>query len=530
MLAITIFPTLKYDLITGPRYITPDTMSPETMSQKQPELSAASDVGSEQNDPREQSVEVDEATAARILRKIDLHLIPLLFVTYNLNFMDKTILSSASVFGLKDDTHLVGQQYSWVSSVFYFGYFFWEYPTTWLIQKLPVGKYVGINTLFWGCVVAFTAACTNYGGLVTVRFFLGVAEATTSPAFVYLTSMWYTRSEIPVRTGIWFAGNSLGGVFASFIAYGLGHVSHPLQPWQWLFIVLGLATFLWGFVLLFFLPDTIATSRFLTKEEREIAQKRVIVEGTGMMKRTWKPEQILECFLDPKTFFIFSMSLLTQIPNGGTQNFGNLVLKGFGFTSLQSTLVTLPASFISFFTILITGWLAGRHANISTYLICIVVIFPVIGSAIIYTGASKGVKLFAYYLLSFGPGGIPLLLSLVGANYKGSTKKLTVTAVLFIAYCAGNIAGPQLFKESEAPHYNTAFEAIMISYALVVVLSLGLRFYLMWTNNQRDQTEGLVQSSLEATAVQSLEEQLAVEIDEHEDLTDMKTKGFRYRM
>lgn len=44
------------------------------------------------------------AMAKQVLRKIDRRLIPLLFVTYALNFMDKTILSSASVFGLKEDT------------------------------------------------------------------------------------------------------------------------------------------------------------------------------------------------------------------------------------------------------------------------------------------------------------------------------------------------------------------------------------------------------------------------------------------
>lgn len=57
--------------------------------------------------------------AKRVLRKIDFWIIPLLFVTYNFNFMDKTILSSASVFGLKTSTGLEGSQYSWVSSVFY---------------------------------------------------------------------------------------------------------------------------------------------------------------------------------------------------------------------------------------------------------------------------------------------------------------------------------------------------------------------------------------------------------------------------
>ena len=41
--------------------------------------------------------------ARKVLKKIDRVIIPLLFVTYMLNFMDKTILSSAAVFGLRDD-------------------------------------------------------------------------------------------------------------------------------------------------------------------------------------------------------------------------------------------------------------------------------------------------------------------------------------------------------------------------------------------------------------------------------------------
>ncbi|KAE9969697.1 hypothetical protein EG328_006712 [Venturia inaequalis] len=462
----------------------------------------------------DESFNVDNAAARRVLRKIDLRVIPLLFITYNLNFMDKTILSSASVFGLSSDTGLKGQEYSWVSSIFYFGYFFWEYPTTFLIQRLRVGQYVGVNTVLWGVVVAVTAACTDYGGLLIVRFLLGVAEATTSPAFVFITSTWYTRSEIPFRTGIWFAGNSLGGVFSSFIAYGLGHVEHPLHPWQWMFIVLGVATFLWGVVLFFFLPNSIASASFLTPEERGIAQQRVHASGTGTEKHAFASAEAIEAILDPKTWFIFSMSLLTQIPNSGTQNFGNLVLKGFGFSSLDSTLVVLPASFISFASITGAGWLAGKYSNITTHLVCIVVIFPIVGSAIIYTGAGRGVKLFAYYLLSAGSTALPLLLSLVGSNLKGSTKKMTVTAILFLAYCAGNVIGPQLFKMDEAPHYNTAFEAIMICYALVVFLAMGLRFYLITVNKRRSKEEASIHGH----------EELA-----QDDATDSTAKGFRYR-
>lgn len=232
---------------------------------------------------------VDAATARRIVRKIDRRLLPLLFVTYVLNFMDKTILSSASVFGLKQDTHLEGQDYAWVSSVFYFGYFAWAYPTTLLVARLPVGRYLAANTLCWGAVVALTAACVNYGGLLTVRFLLGVAEATVSPALMFVTSTWYTRDEVPTRTGIWFAGNSVGGIASSFLAFGIGHIRQEGAdngdaaggPWRWLFLVLGAATWLWGFVLLGRLPDGIARAAFLTPAERRWAQARVVAAGTG---------------------------------------------------------------------------------------------------------------------------------------------------------------------------------------------------------------------------------------------------------
>lgn len=60
--------------------------------------------------PVEEGGGSDTTIARRVLRKIDMRLVPLLFFTYMLNFMDKTILSSAAVFGLTDDT--VGGTYS----------------------------------------------------------------------------------------------------------------------------------------------------------------------------------------------------------------------------------------------------------------------------------------------------------------------------------------------------------------------------------------------------------------------------------
>lgn len=533
---------------------------------------------------------VDAAMAKRILRKIDMRLIPLLFVTYMLNFMDKTILSSASVFGLQDDTvrfllsfsllgrppsneptntnhlrqHLEGQDYSWVSSIFYFGYLFWTYPTNMLVARLPVARYLAANTLAWGAVVAATAACTNLGGLLAVRFLLGAAEATITPAFLFLTSSWYTRDEIPVRTGIWFAGNSIGGMVASLFAFGVGHVpaTDPVGPWRWMYIILGLATFLWAFVLWAFLPGAdISRATFLRSgddsnnpDERRWAADRVVVAGTGRTAGArWRWSQARECLADPKTWLLVGLEVATQIPNGGTQNFANLVIRSFGFTSLQTALVNIPYSLLSGGVIVATGWLAGRFRRAHCLLVVAAVVPCVVGSALIYarSATSRGVQLFGYFLLSTGPAAMPLALSLAQANYRGVAKKQTVSALLFLAYCAGNMAGPQFFRAAEAPLYPTAFRAILVCYALAIALALALRAYLAWCNARRAREEGFEGSAgasgavaggkivdLAAAAggggggVGGDEDVGGVELrsEDYEDVTDWQIAGFRYRL
>ncbi|KAF5006948.1 hypothetical protein FDECE_6706 [Fusarium decemcellulare] len=495
----------------------------------------------------EMALAPDAATARRVVKKIDRVIIPLLFVTYMFNFMDKTILSSAAVFGLRDDNHLEGQQYSWVSSIFYFGYLIWEYPTTILIARLPTAKYLTVNTFFWGAVVALTAACRNFGGLMAVRFLLGVAEATITPAFMFLTSTWYTRDEMPVRVGIWFAGNSIGGLVSSLLAFGIGHIDDHIHPWRWMYIILGVLTTVWAIPIFLFLPDTISKAKFLTADERKVAADRVVIAGTGSTENShWKLDQVKECLVDPKTWFIVSIELLTQMPNGGTQSFSNIVISSFGFTSLQTTLINIPYSVITASTIAGTGWLASRYHTLNCLLIICVVIPCVIGSAIIYVRelVPHGVQLFAYFLLSTGPAAMPLNMSLVQANYRGVTKRMTMTAMLFLVYCAGNISGPQFFRKSEAPHYRTAFQAIMVCYALVVVLVLSLRFYLQWFNAKRSKEEGFEGSARSAGAVANgkipealngrnvAEAVSEVELrpEDYEDVTDWKTVGFRYRL
>jgi len=63
----------------------------------------------------------DPVQLKRLVRKIDFTIAPLLACVYFLQFLDKTTLSYTAVMGIRADTHLVGQDYSNLSMLFYVG-------------------------------------------------------------------------------------------------------------------------------------------------------------------------------------------------------------------------------------------------------------------------------------------------------------------------------------------------------------------------------------------------------------------------
>ncbi|KAI1751018.1 MFS general substrate transporter [Xylaria castorea] len=482
---------------------------------------------------------VDDSKGRRTINRIDKHIIPLLFAAAMVNFMDKTILSSAAVFGLRKDTGLIDpspgngnggrNKYAYVAAAFYVGYALSSYPAAAFLSRLPVGKFLGINLLLCGVAVAATALCRDFTGLVGCRFVLGVFEAAVTPSLVFVTGMWYTRDEIPKRTGVWFSGHAVGGIAASGLAFLVGiavgeNENGHGHAWRWMFAILGMLTFVLGVAVLRFLPDGISTARFLSHEEKRWARDRVVHAGMDSTSNAgWKWDQARECLRDLQTWIICAISLCCQIPNGGTQNFANLVVTTLGFTPLGSTIINVPYSILCIAAILGSGWVAGRFRSMNCILIALVVIPPIVGSALIVhrTAVPRGVSLLAYFFLSSGPAALPLLLSLVQSNIRGVTKKNTTTALLFVAYCVGNIIGPQLFVEGEAPAYATAFRGIVVCYSLVVGLTLLLRCYLKAVNRQRTAKEGVQVSSGAAGLVGN---------DSSEDVTDWNTFGFRYRL
>lgn len=86
--------------------------------------------------------------------------------------------------GLRQDTKISADQFSQLALVFYVTYLAFEFPTGYLMQRLPTAKYLGANVILWGLMTALVSTAKNWAGLVTLRVLLGCFEAVVAPALV----------------------------------------------------------------------------------------------------------------------------------------------------------------------------------------------------------------------------------------------------------------------------------------------------------------------------------------------------------
>ncbi|KAJ3986294.1 MFS general substrate transporter [Lentinula detonsa] len=460
--------------------------------------------------------ELDPRKVKHVERKIDLLIMPALAICYMFYYVDKTTLSYAAIFDLKNDLHLGSSDYNWLSSLFYFGWLGWALPTNLLMQKFPLNKYLAFNIFLWGVLLMAQAASRNFTELAVLRVLSGAAEATADPAFVLITGTWYTRTQQPTRIGYWYLANGFGIALGGLFGYAIGHVS-SLSSWKYEFIIIGALCSTWAIFMAIFVPDSPYFSHWFTPEERLIIVSRKRGDHNSTDTREWKPAQVLEAFIDPKTYLFFLFGFTANVPNGATSNFGTLIVQGFGFDTFQTTLMQIPYGMVIVAFILAAIFINAKlPPGYRTLLMALTNVPTVVGFAMVAWCKGTAPRLAGFWLTGASNATFVLGLSLLSGNVGGQSKKAIASAAVFLGVAIGNIVGPFLFKTSEAPTYYTGVVGCLVSRALEIVIILILRVIFVVSNRRKDRfvAEGHVRYDERST--------------ELEDITDWKNPAFRY--
>ncbi|CAC9884598.1 unnamed protein product, partial [Aureobasidium pullulans] len=406
---------------------------------------------------------IDPIAEKKLLRKVDLRILPPLTVLFLLAFLDRTNIGNAKIQGMTAELKMGGHDYNIALFVFF-------------IPRISPSLWLSCIMVLWGIATIGQGLVKSFEGLVAMRVLVGIFEAGLFP-------MYYQRYELQWRLSLFFS--------ASILAGGFGGVD--TQAGDGIFIIEGLLTVIVGIIARFWVCDWPETANFLTEEERAMLTTRLQTDsGEAIMNRLDKAAT-KRIFSDWKIYtgVIMYMGIVNTGYSGSF--FVPTIIRELGYTSASAQIRSIPIFIVAAMCSIASAYLTDRLRHRFGFCIFGLVVASV-GYVILLAqqGLSVAVKYFALFLVV--PGGYitqPIVLAWVQNCMSGHYKR-SISAAMTVGFGnLGGIVASNVFFTEEAPLYKTGY-GVGLGFLWVcgvgcVVLFLGV----IWENGKRDRGKGI---------------------------------------
>ncbi|GIZ49356.1 hypothetical protein CKM354_001238600 [Cercospora kikuchii] len=427
----------------------------------------------------------------KLVRKMDLIILPTIGILYILNYIDRQNLSAAKLQGIMDDLRMNEQQFATAISILFAGYLPFQIPSNLIITKISrPGLYICSAAVIWGAISAATSAVQTYGQLLAVRCVLGIVEAVFFPGAIYYLSAWYTKKELGKRlAGLYIAqqvGNAFGGLFAAAILQLDG--THGIAGWRWLFIIEGSATVGIGLIFAFIMPEFPHNCRMLSTTERELAVWRIESEA-GAAEGT-ENESVLKGFAaalsDPKLILLILCNMFSQ-GQGSIANYFPSLVASLGYSRTISLLLTAPPYILAGFVYYGISFFSDRKNTVYPIILVCIAIATVM-YIIPMSTQNIGVRYFAMMILPFASVGPQILLfKTINLHLaRPVSKRAAASALVNAIGGTSNIWSSYLYYAP--PQFYAAFGALM-GCALLFAITISIYRWLVLRENKRLDSE-----------------------------------------
>ncbi|KAJ6138362.1 Major facilitator superfamily domain general substrate transporter [Penicillium samsonianum] len=440
---------------------------------------------------------IDEAHQKRVIRRIDLRLLPILGIMYSISLIDRTNLGLAFVAGMEQDLGLdIGNRYTIVVMVFFVAYIIFEIPSNLILPRAGAANWLAFLGFSFGVILIGMGFTKSWTTMVACRVLLGVMEAGFLPGCTYLITCWYTRFEVGKRLATFWLVSVVLNAFAAIFAYALTLLdgSYGLNGWRWIFIVEGAITSsicLIGWFIIIDFPTQADT--FLKPEEKEFIIARINNDSGDAEEDPITIERVIHHLKDWK-LYVWAFNLMAStLPGYAYSYFKTVILMGMGFSNTQSQLLSAPPYIIAAFFTYLGGWLTDKY-QIRGPVIAVHQLLTAVGMLITAYGGASGARYFGIFMgVGFLQFCIPGVLAFQANNITSHSKRGVASATCLIGGGLGGIIASVTFKSDESPHYTTG---IWVTFGITMVsicLTLMMDFHFWKTNKKARETNGQIE-------------------------------------
>ncbi|KAI1622170.1 retrograde regulation protein 2 [Exophiala viscosa] len=467
-------------------------------SDEKPTVMTAENVQTDPHDHNDINKPYDPALAPQytkkeedaVIRKLDWHLMPLIFVLYSLSVLDRSNLGNARISGMEKDIDLTGNRYDWLGTAFYISYILFQWTQMgW--KAFPPHKWVAFVVFGWGVVSTLQAACTSWAGVMVCRVILAIFEASYGPGVPLYLSFFYPREKLGLRTGIFLSGSAAANAYGSALAYGIAQAKSSIGPWRILFIVEGAPTCVLAIVAWFWLPDSPHAAKFLNARDKEIAidlSLRQPGDRTGSKGLQWK--QVLGGLMDYRSYLPPIMYFGCNVCFASLPLFVPTIISEMGaFTSIQSNGLSAPPYVLCFLAICGTAFISDRVGYRGPF-VALPALFAAVGYIILGTTTGVGPRYFGLFLAVLIFVSVAMTLTWVGNTHATDSKRAVALAILATGGQCGPVLGTNIFPKSDAPYYRKGMWISCGACLITVVAACMQMGLLIRANKKRDEKYG----------------------------------------
>ncbi|WP_319026126.1 MULTISPECIES: MFS transporter [Pseudomonas] len=211
-----------------------------------------------------------------LYRKIAWKILPLLFVSYIVSYLDRVNIGFAAL-RMQQDLNLSDAVYGLGAGVFFIGYVLFEVPSNLLLTRIGARKTIMRIMISWGIVSSCMMFVQTPLQFYIARFLLGVFEAGFFPGIILYLTYWFPvrmrGSVIAVFMSAIALAGIIGGPVSGWIIRAMEGVS-GFSGWQWMFLLEGAPAVILGILAGFMLIDRPEQAKWLSSDER----KRIALE------------------------------------------------------------------------------------------------------------------------------------------------------------------------------------------------------------------------------------------------------------
>ncbi|KAF2214225.1 hypothetical protein CERZMDRAFT_37638 [Cercospora zeae-maydis SCOH1-5] len=426
----------------------------------------------------------------KVLRKIDIWLIPWLSLLYLLSFLDRTNIGNARASHMEIDLHMAGHDFNNSLTMFFLTYSLAEPITNVLLRLLSPRRFFTAIIILWGLVTTLMGLVHNYKGLLAARCFLGLVEAGLFPGVTYYLSCWYKRSEIGLRTAIFFSAAALAGSFGGLLAAAITRMDGVggRPGWAWIFILEGLATMTAGVFCWWMVFDWPDSARFLNPEERLRVQRR-LAEDQSSAHEEFDKRKVIAAISDWKCWGYTIIYMGCLCPLYAFSLFLPTILGSMGYSGTHLQLLSVPPYAVAATTTILVGFMADRTRRRGIYnMVC--ASLAIVGFTMLIATQDPKIQYAGTFL---GAAGIyPTIsntLSWASNNIEGIYKRGIILGIVVGCGNLNGIVASNIYLVKEKPRYWIGHGTVL-AYLTIGLLGGTIFMYTMLRTENRRRLDG----------------------------------------